>query len=521
MIAELRRLALNASLRWAVISALLIGLVLPAVISGLYDYKTITAQAERDLQRDLNRSAEVLAISLATPLWDVNQQAAEVLIKSLTNDSRYVAATVHEKDTPRPFVETQRQSGLVGETRTLTKPITREGIIIGKVTLTMTKRPYLDQLDTEIRHELWRVTGTLAISLLLILWVIRNRILKPMDLLTRAAEELSAGKLDTQLRFSSRDEIGRVGNAMERMRQGLLNAFEALHQHASTLEEKVAQRTNELQNTNTELTNTLNHLKTAQSSLVESEKLASLGRLVAGVAHELNTPLGNAMTVVSTIEDRFTELTKKVNNGTGLRKSELTELLNNTQKGHDLLRRNVEKAAELIRDFKQVAIDQSSEMRRQFDAKQVIEETLITVRPRFKHSPFKIETQLGDDIVMDSFPGPLGQVLTNLMLNSFIHAFEDRPTGTVRLTAKRLADGWVQILCEDDGIGMKEAVRKQIFDPFFTTKMGRGGSGLGLNIVHNIVTGLLGGRISVTSQQGLGTRFEITLPIRAPDIASR
>lgn len=521
MIAELRRLALNASLRWAVISALLIGLVFPTVISGLFNYKTITAQAERDLQRDLYRSADVLAISLATPLWDVNQPAAEVLIKSLTDDSRYVAATVHEKDTIRAFVETQRLSGVVGETRTLTKPITREGIVIGKVSLTMTKRPYLEQLDNEIRHELWRVTGTLLSSLLLILWVIRNRILKPMDLLTRAAEELSAGKLDTQLSISSRDEIGRVGNAMERMRQGLLNAFEALRLHASTLEDRVTQRTNELQNTNAELTNTLNHLKNAQSSLVESEKLASLGRLVAGVAHELNTPLGNAITVVSTIEDRFSELTAKVNNGTTLRKSELIELLNNTQKGHDLLRRNVEKAAELIRDFKQVAIDQSSEMRRHFDAKQVIEETLITIRPRFKHSPFKIETSLAEEIVMDSFPGPFGQVLTNLMLNSLTHAFEDRSSGTVRLTARQVTDSCVQILCEDDGIGMKESVRKRIFDPFFTTKMGRGGSGLGLNIVHNIVTGLLGGRIAVTSLPGQGTRFEITLPVQAPEIVSR
>ena len=514
------RLTHHASLRWAVVVALLIGLVLPSLVSGLYDYYTINAQAETDLNRDLNRNAEVLAISLATPLWDVNQEAAEVLIKSLTDDPRYISVSVTETNAKRTFVHIQRASGIVGETLTLSRPIVREGLTIGAVILTMTKRPYLEQIDHEIRHEFLRTFSTLVISLILMLWVLRQRILHPMDLLSRAAEELAAGKLDTPLEISTGNEIGRVGQAMERMRVGLLNAFEALRQHANTLEDKVAQRTTELQTTNSELTHTLNHLKTAQTSLVESEKLASLGRLVAGVAHELNTPLGNALTVVSTIEDRFNDLSVAIKSGAALRKSDLIDLIDHTQHGHDLLRRNVEKAAELIRDFKQVAIDQSSEMRREFDLKQVIEETLITIRPRYKHTPFEIETELAEGVMMDSFPGPFGQVLTNLLLNALMHGFDGRETGTVKLTSARCIDGQVRITCEDNGVGMSEATRKRIFDPFFTTKMGRGGSGLGLNIVHNIVSGLLGGRVEVDSQRGHGTRFDILLPCRAPDITA-
>ena len=349
----------------------------------------------------------------------------------------------------------------------------------------------------------------------------QHRVLRPMGRLSRAAESLAAGKLDQQLALAGEDEIGRVGAAMEKMRESLLAAFASLRQHACTLEETVDARTSELLSSNVELTHTLEHLQTAQRHLIESEKLASLGRLVAGVAHELNTPLGNAMTVVSTLDERYASLSQKITNGEGLRKSELLELLDCTQQGHSLLQRNVQKAAELVRDFKQVAVDQSSEMRRLFDLAAVIEEVLITIRPRFKHSCFAIKTELTPGITMDSFPGPLGQVLTNLVLNALIHAFEDQETGTVTVSCRLRPDGAAELSCDDDGTGMEDAVQKRIFDPFFTTKMGRGGSGLGLNIAHNICTGVLGGRIEVNSIVGMGTRFEIVLPTKAPSQAQQ
>ena len=506
------------SLRWAVVAALLIGLGLPAFVTVLADRRALDAEAESDLQRDLARSTEALAIVLADPLWQITPELAEPLVKALTDDGRFVSVIVQAKGMSRPFLETHRMSGAIVEARTASRPIRRGDETIGSVTLTMTKAPYLAQRDTETRQQLWQTLGTLIVSLLLILWVIQRRILVPMDRLTSAAESLADGKLDTRLTIGGRDEIGRVGSAMERMRESLLGAFDALRRHAGTLEEKVEQRTAELRASNAELTNTLDHLKAAQANLVEAEKLASLGRLVAGVAHELNTPLGNAMTVVSTLEERYNSLAHKLQGGEGIRKSELLDLLDNTQQGHDLLRRNVDKAAELIRNFKQVAVDQSSEMRRQFDLAQVIEEVLITIRPRFKHTPFQIRTELAPAIMMDSFPGPFGQVLTNLALNALIHGFDGRPAGTLTLRCARRADGDIVITCEDDGKGMTEEVRRRIFDPFFTTRMGQGGSGLGLNIVHNIVTGLLGGRIDVSSAPGIGTRFEIVLPDKAPQI---
>lgn len=508
------------SLRWAVIGALLIGFAMPVTISVALRQQEAATQAEAELQTDLKHNSELLAIALAGPLWEIDAEAAEPLVKALIDDPRFVSAIVNGNGMTRPFLELRQLSGAIGHTATHTRPILRDGAPIGAVTLVMTRQPYQNKINAEARQEITRLLLTLTVAMALVLWVLQQRILRPMSRLSAAAETLASGKLGDPLSISGKDEISRVGLAMENMRARLVGAFSSLQQHASTLEEKVERRTHELRSTNTELNRTLDHLKAAQNSLIESEKLASLGRLVAGVAHELNTPLGNALTVVSTLEERYGSLAEKLNGNQALRKSELSELVTASQLGHDLLRRNVEKAAELIRDFKQVAVDQSSEMRRLFDLGQVIEEVLVTVRPSFKHSPFRIETELPEGLAMDSYPGPLGQVLTNLVLNALIHAFDGAEQGVVRVACRLQGDGWATITCADDGRGMDDATRKRIFDPFFTTRLGRGGSGLGLNIVHNIVTGLLGGTITVTSTPGAGTRFEIALPTRVPDKAA-
>jgi len=252
---------------------------------------------------------------------------------------------------------------------------------------------------------------------------------------------------------------------------------------------------------------------------VESEKLASLGRLVAGVAHELNTPLGNAMTVVTSLEDRWAELDGAMKSGQPLRRSQLENLVADTRRGQDILQRNVRKAAELVRDFKQVAIDQTQDARREFDLAGMVKDVLVMVEPSFKHTPFHIETDLQDGLKLNSFPGSLGQVLTNLLINARVHGLHDRPEGKVFVSCQRAADheGWVEMTVRDDGWGMDDNTRKRIFDPFFTTKLGRGGTGLGMHIVHNIVTQLLGGSIDVISEPDQGALMRLRLPLSAPE----
>lgn len=285
------------------------------------------------------------------------------------------------------------------------------------------------------------------------------------------------------------------------------------------LESRVQSRTEKLERANSELAQAMESLQRTKGELVRSEKMAALGSLVAGVAHELNTPIGNSVTVASTLQDQ-TDIIRKAIEGAGVRKSEILEYLDTAAKGSELLMRNLGTARELVAGFKQVAADQASNQRRQFNLKETVEGILATLVPMYRKTPFEMECELGEGIVMDSYPGPLGQTLTNFVTNALAHAFEGRTAGTMRLVCVKRGDAHVEIRFSDDGIGIPPENRNRVFDPFFTTKLGQGGSGLGLNIVYNIVTSVLGGTIELESELGRGTSFIVVLPLNAPVISA-
>jgi PAS domain S-box-containing protein len=284
----------------------------------------------------------------------------------------------------------------------------------------------------------------------------------------------------------------------------------------ATLEDRVVERTEELQQANQELETTLDALNQAHEELVNSEKLAALGALVAGISHELNTPIGNSLMVASTLNDQTAALTGDYRNQQGIKRSTLESYLNDVGHASDILVRNLHRAADLVNSFKQVAIDQTSSQRRSFSLAEVVGEILLTLWPVIRKSPFNIEQSVPGDLNFDSYPGPLGQVLTNLINNALLHGFEGRSQGTIVITATENADGLIELSVSDDGVGIPASHLNRIFDPFFTTKLGAGGSGLGLNITHNVVTGILGGRVRVQSAVGVGTTFTLILPKVAP-----
>lgn len=508
------------SLTFAVVLALLLGLLLPTTAVLLYDSHKTRATAMEDLRRDLARVTEVMALSLAEPVWQVSPDLADPMVKAQMDDPRFVSVQVVEPAASAPFLSQQRVGDAVDEDLVLsqTRPILRDSREIARLTVRMSAAPLLEAKWAEVWRTVWRSGLTLTLSLVLMLWVLQRYVLRPMTELTGAAEALAAGRLEQPLRVGGADEIARVGVAMERMRQALLSAFEALRQHNLNLENTVTQRTAELTASNAELSQALQTLQKAQRELVESEKLASLGRLVAGVAHELNTPLGNALTVVSALDDRYRQLEAMLSGSTQLRRSTLEELARDTRRGQDILQRNVQKAADLVRDFKQVAIDQTADLRRDFDLGKVVEDVLVMVEPSFKHTPFVIDTDLCHGLSMNSYPGALGQVLTNLLMNALLHAFEGLAHGQVRVHCSRVSEteAEAELSVTDNGRGMDDAVRRRIFDPFFTTKLGTGGSGLGMHIVHSIVTNVLGGQIEVKSSPGQGTQMLMRLPLVAP-----
>ena len=277
----------------------------------------------------------------------------------------------------------------------------------------------------------------------------------------------------------------------------------------ATLEHRVQERTQEL-------TDAMGQLRAAQSELVRTEKMSALGSLVAGIAHELNTPIGNSLTVASTLQDHASNFSETM--GKGLTRSRLDEFVANTQQGAGILMRGLQHAAELVSSFKQVAVDQTSVNRRAFDLHSTVTEILLTLGPSIRKSSHTVLSEIPASIVMDSFPGPLGQVLTNLINNALLHAFEGKEHGTVTISASMEGSDRVRLLVQDDGSGIPQAHLARVFDPFFTTKLGQGGSGLGLNIVYNLVTKTLGGTVHVASAPGSGSTFSMSLPLQAPVI---
>lgn len=277
----------------------------------------------------------------------------------------------------------------------------------------------------------------------------------------------------------------------------------------ATLEQRVQERTQELSATLVQLT-------AAQSELVRAEKMSALGSLVAGIAHELNTPIGNSLTVASTLEDNAHRFAESM--AAGLTRSRLEEFVSSTRQGSGILMRGLQHAAELVSSFKQVAVDQTSLNRRRFDLRATVHELLLTLGPTIRKYDHAVDCDIATGIVMDSYPGPLGQVVTNLINNALIHAFADGRAGRVVVRAQAGPGPSLHLQVSDDGLGIPAEHLSRVFDPFFTTRLGQGGSGLGLNIVYNLVTKTLGGTVHVASTAGEGAIFSIVLPLQAPTL---
>ncbi|MDC8772178.1 sensor histidine kinase [Roseateles albus] len=337
---------------------------------------------------------------------------------------------------------------------------------------------------------------------------------KRLEALREGADRMAAGEPNVQIEASGSNELAQLAGAFNQMSSALSERFKAqqaaelsLQQANEALEQRVAQRTEHLEQT-------LARLCQTQDELVEAQKLASLGALVAGISHELNTPIGNAVTAASSLQSLMKDTAQLVQAQQVSRRG-LSEALHSGEQMAGLVLRATQKAAGLISSFKRVAVDDSSQHRRKFDLREVLEDLVLSFGPGLKRSQTRVELLVPHGIELDSYPGPLDQVIGNLIQNAERHAFNGQLGGLVQISAQQLGER-VELQVRDDGQGMTVELQTRIFEPFFTTKLGQGGSGLGLSIVRNMVGGLLGGHISVRSAPGQGCCFNINIPLAAP-----
>jgi signal transduction histidine kinase len=361
-----------------------------------------------------------------------------------------------------------------------------------------------ERFDETLRNVYWNVAivaGSFLTAIALMGIAIGHSISAPLRDLMAAMNAIVRGNYGQEVRgLAARDEIGEMARAIEVFRENAI----------------AKQRAEEELRTSKEHAETaLTELREAQRSLIEAEKLAALGGLVAGIAHEVNNPVGISLTVASSLAHRSDGFAEELASGQ-IRRSRLTEFVDGTRDAAAQLVHNLQRAGELIQSFKQVAVDRSHSERRQFDLLESTDQIVASLKPGVKKSNLTLAVAIPPGIVMDSYPGDYGQVLTNLFLNAVSHAFPNEQGGMIRITAARAGDKEVEIVFADNGRGMHEDVQWRVFEPFFTTRRHLGGTGLGLHIVYNLVTRRLGGRIALTSALRRGTEFRMTVPLVAP-----
>lgn len=491
-------------------------------ISGSYTQYSLGKELEASNQNLRQGVLTRLQISLPSALWDLDKSkvdsivAAEMLppevaairvydtsvglfaSKMRTKDGQLVAVDPKKEPSGSPVEATLIfQDG--GSASASIKPVS-----VGKVVINFSREKIDAALASELTRKIVEVL-LLDIFLVLALSLSLRVVFEPLkqlrdglfDLATRGTDEVE------ELPESRHDELGDVIRGFNQIQRRLKSTILRIREAEDAARRSAQQTTQALQD-----------LRQTQESLLQAERLASLGSLVAGVAHEINTPVGIALTSASVLKSATDELQEAVNT-TGLKKSDIMRYLDTASESARLIMNNAYRAAHLIHSFKQIAVDQTSEARRPFGLKEYVDEIVSSLQPKLKKTPIKLTQALPPDIVLDSYPGAFAQVITNLTLNCVEHAFEADTPGEIQISA-RLDGDTVELHVTDDGKGIAPEVLDRIFDPFFTTRRGQGGTGLGLNIVYNLIAKQFGGTITVASTLGEGTHFTLRIPRVTP-----
>jgi len=498
----------NNRLRWYLSSVVVTSIIIPALLVGsLQIFIRFQSEINQRSSADALALVEVLKEGLNPPLWSFIPENAQDLVNGVALNTSVNRITVYDA-MDSLFVEYKKKEyHPESDALTLSADIMRENTIIGTIDLEYSVEPGRKIAWQDTKKVLIVTLTQVLFSLTVILYVIDRRVTKPLIRLKSSAHAVSLNNFDSEIWSEHRDEFADLASEWNAMRIALKGSFESLEDH-------VKQRTEDLTRVNNELVETVDHLKNAQDSLVQTEKLAALGALVAGVSHELNTPIGNGRLMSTAVHETAVQLKSTFDKGE-MTKSQLELGLDEILEGTTLIEGNLSKAGNLVHSFKQIAVDRTNDMRRRFGINDFITEIQSTMQHVFKSTPFKLEVKLSRDVELDSFPGVLSQIVLNLINNALMHGLDGQTSGGVTIELTPLNER-IEIQIRDDGVGMDDNIRKRIFEPFFTTKLGKGGSGLGMHIVHNLTTGPLGGLITVSSTPANGTAVTLSIPLTAP-----
>ncbi|WP_133468177.1 sensor histidine kinase [Paraglaciecola marina] len=539
MVAKKTFLSIKSLILWGVMAVIALTLSLSSSIN-LYS-QIMTYQ--KTLERSVVVAAEVTGLQAKPFIVEDDVRVLELMLSALVSSPTIENVHIYKvDDEPKlSLLASYNKTGIapvrakysqINELFTpqksldvmeVVRPIYLEDKLIGYVYI----RSSVASLDLLITRSFIITLGVFLLCLavcFLLVFKLQRSITSPIEGMGKLVQRISRTK-DYSSRVDAHGikELDILGSAFNGM---LFNTQEYIDKQAQaeaeqlkltvSLEGKVQQRTLALKEANSELIHTLEQLHQFQRQIVQNEKMASLGDMVAGVAHEVNTPIGLGVTASTMMLDRLAEM-RVAFEGKTLKASALTKFIDEGEENLNIIYRNLNRAAELISSFKQVAVDQSSESSRVFSFSNLMSEILISMGPTLKKTPYKIHIACSDDLIVESKAGPINQIMINLIMNSIIHGFEGMGEGDINIKIELIENSKVKIDFVDNGKGIPEQLCKRIFDPFVTTKRGQGGSGLGMHLVYNLVTQGLNGSISIVSEEDHGVHFSIMFPVKIVD----
>ena len=538
------RLSIRNILLWLVLSISGGALLISSVVSNYTQHSRMKDQLEGEVRAIADMIAAASLPTLSVIPLDFEQKAAQtdtlnLLLNSLKNYNDVLNAHIYSiNETPTPemvALYTKSSTTAVeskindmaryytarfdGDVFEIIRPINAENQTYGYVYVRTTAEAYNAFVNYSVTVQIATLL-LIVIVAFLVAYRFGHVLSSPVQDMVLVLQGVARSR-----DYASRAEhcdvreynilIDAINVLLARMQEYVVKQQQSEQQHQelnSRLEEEVGQRTVALKEANTELIQTLEKLHQFQRQIVENEKMASLGDMVAGVAHEVNTPIGLGITASTMMLDRLVVLDQQFSDKT-LKASSMKRFIEEGRENLNIIYRNLNRAADLISSFKQVAVDQSSEEARDINVKQLIEETLMSLRPRLKKVTHTIHIECNESLNVVSKAGPINQILINLIMNSLIHAFEGVENGQIDIIAALTDDKKLKIIYRDNGSGIPNSIKKRIFDPFVTTKRGQGGSGLGMHLVFNLVTQALDGNIKLESEPDKGVEFTLSFPV--------
>ncbi len=509
----------NLSIRYKLQLAILGTSSIAILLAGLAIAALQWRSASQSTQSDLTTLAQVMAANSTAAISFNDVLAAEENLRALRARPNVILACLFTDaaEGGRAFAEYRARASAPDCSASLLAAGQRSGELRGQALVQHDQETLGELLIIESDAALWAALRDNALALVVILLgcllvallltsLMQRLIARPILALADTAARISDSK-DFSLRAPEfgEDEIGALIRTVNTMLAQIERAERQLRELNANLEAQVSERNL----ANKRLRETLDQLRQTQDQLVQTEKMASLGGLVAGVAHEINTPVGIGVTAASTLCARTQDLRREYQEDRLTAKG-LQRFLDLAEQSTNIILGNLERAANLIQSFKQVAVDQSSLDHRCFSVREYTEEILLSLKPKLKHSAVNIHLECPADLRIESYPGLFSQILTNLVMNSLIHGYDDGQAGTIRVQFEPTDEG-LRLTYSDDGHGIPPNVLDKVFEPFFTTRRSAGGSGLGLHIVYNLITQQLGGQISVESTPGKGATFHIEI----------